>query len=221
MGELYRLSFPTGKCYIGITVGTARDRYSAHRAAARKGVKTPVYGAWRKHGEPKLEVLAILENHCLGETEQRAIAAFKTMVPNGYNVSPGGDISPMKDPVVAAKVSAARLGMKMSEETKAKMSAAILGNKRLLGFRHSEASRAKMSAARKGKKFDDPERSRKLSEALKGRVVSEETRARNKAAAKLWMAERKASDPEWWAEMVAKRGEAIKAGWAAKKGNKQ
>jgi len=49
------------------------------------------------------------------------------------------------------KMSASRKGHRHSEETKAKMSAALLGNKRALGHKHSEETKAKIRAAGVGK----------------------------------------------------------------------
>lgn len=94
MGHLYRLDFASGKSYIGITKHTAIHRFERHRREAARGVKwNPVYNAWREHGEPTLVVMAVLINEDLAETEIRAIALFNTMLPHGYNLSAGGEIS--------------------------------------------------------------------------------------------------------------------------------
>jgi len=106
----------------------------------------------------------------------------------------------------------------MSDETKAKMSALLIGNKRNLNHTHSAEHKAKISAALMGNKnslnyVPSPElranrsaimigntinvgrkRSKatraKVSAALKGRVKSEETRAKLKAT---WTLSRKAT----------------------------
>jgi hypothetical protein len=117
-----------------------------------------------------------------------------------------GDKNPSKRPDVRLKLSAARIGKRLSPETRAKISASLVGNKRALGFRHSEESRIKMSAARMGNKYSlgyrhsEATRARmsaakigkklsseirgKISAASRGRVVSSETRTRMSAAAK-------------------------------------
>lgn len=147
MGNLYKLDFQNGKSYIGITTKTAAERFSGHRVRCRsaKGNDATLYHAWRKHGEPKLVVLAVVEDKDLAETEIRAIKAFNTMTPNGYNMTPGGDVSPLSDPLIAAKL----VGNKNAEgsrhvrsaEYKSKLSKALAGNKNGLGNNHGIGNR--------------------------------------------------------------------------------
>lgn len=133
MAELYKLDFPNGKSYLGVTRKTGLARYEGHRYHAERGGKYPLYRAWRRLGAPKLTVLAKVEEHMLGETEIRAIQVFRTMLPNGYNVLPGGEFSPVH----------ARLGKKHSKKARAKMSEAA--KKRSA----SPAEREKMSERQK------------------------------------------------------------------------
>ena len=63
----------------------------------------------------------------------------------------------------------------ISEQTRRKISASLMGHKRTLGYKHSEETRQKMSIAHKGKVFSKETRN-KLSEVLKGKTVSEKTR---------------------------------------------
>lgn len=105
MGEIYRLDFPNGKSYIGLSAVTAAARFYGHKRRAEQGsTKGILYNAWRKYGEPTLVVLAIVENSELAATEIRAIAAFNTISPNGYNLSFGGDTSPVLNKEVRAKI---------------------------------------------------------------------------------------------------------------------
>lgn len=147
MGQLYKLDFANGKSYIGITTKDAQHRFNGHRARCRstKGNDATLYHAWRKHGEPKLVVLAVVEDADLAETEIRAIKAFNTLVPNGYNMTPGGDVSPLVDPLIAAKL----IGNKNAEgsrhvrsaEYKAKLSKSLAGNKNGIGNNHGVGNR--------------------------------------------------------------------------------
>ena len=95
MGELYKLSFPNGKLYIGKSDTTAKERFARHRwTAARPDTKkgnTALYHAWRKYGAPTLTVLAVIENDLLNETEKSAIASYETLAPFGYNLTLGGE----------------------------------------------------------------------------------------------------------------------------------
>lgn len=88
-----------------------------------------------------------------------------------------------------AKIGAANkgklLGRKRSEETKAKIAAHRLGKPGpFAGAHHSAEARAKMSAALKGKKRSprSEETKAKISEANKGKVISEETRQKLREA---------------------------------------
>ena len=124
MGELYRLDFNNGKSYVGITVKKAANRFKHHKRDATHGSKYLVHRAWRKYGEPKMTVLAILEDGELPSTEIRAIKIFGTMTPNGYNMTPGGEESPMLVPAIKAKL----VGIKRSKESRAKMSESKKGS---------------------------------------------------------------------------------------------
>jgi hypothetical protein len=78
-----------------------------------------------------------------------------------------------------AKMSAAKIGRKLSPATKAKMSAALQGNQRSLGYKHSPEAKAKIAAASRSR---SPETIAKISATLRQRVMSPETRAKISAA---------------------------------------
>lgn len=206
MGHLYKLDFANGKSYIGITTKGAETRFVQHRKSSVKGSNLAVHHAWRKHGEPKLVVLAVVEDADLPATEIRAIKAFNTLVPNGYNVTEGGQTSPLLSPSVAAKVSAAMIGnkssigRKLSDEHKAKIGASSSGRMSMLGKRHSEETKKRIAAKQTGvprpKTSGDRNPSKrqevkdKISIALKGnkgrsgQTLSEEHKLRLSAALK-------------------------------------
>ena len=154
MGTLYRLDFPSGKSYVGVTLRAPSERFRSHACAAKDGSRCLVHQAWRKHGAPKLVVLSRLRERILFDAEKRAIAKAGTMVPNGYNMTPGGDISPRTVPEIAQRM----WGRKISAKTRAKMSAALKGR-----F-FSPETRAKISAAKKGHTYSAETR-RRMSEA--------------------------------------------------------
>lgn len=150
MGELYKLTFPNGKQYIGISVNGARARFLAHCSASSR-YKHIVYAAWRKHGKPKLTVLAVIENSMLNELERRAIASYGTFAPGGYNITAGGGgIS----------------GFVHSTDTKDKISASQKGISRK---NHTAETKAMMSASHKGKQFT-PEHIEKMRINARSRV---------------------------------------------------
>lgn len=206
MGELYRLNFAGGKSYVGITKFTAKARYAGHERGALRGSMGLVACAWRKHGAPRLTVLAVLKEKDLLSAEQRAIKIFDTLAPNGYNVTPGGDAPPMSVPAVAAKligrprpdwvrkaISAKHQGKKLSAEHRAKLSAAqrrpenvarlAARNLSRRGRKLTVAHRANISAGNKGKKRS-PAQCLNMSLGRRGIYPSLEARARMSASAK-------------------------------------
>ena len=149
MGSLYKLDFSNGKSYIGISSNPGK-RFSEHKRCAIEGRDNAVYRAWRKHGEPTLTLLAVVEDKDLAETEIRAIKVFNTLVPNGYNVAEGGSGgSTLNDNVSAEKH---RIRM--------------IGNSNAKGLKHSDSSKAKISE--RSRSLWTEERKKKNSEAMKG-----------------------------------------------------
>lgn len=178
MGLLYLLDFPTGLRYVGMTSNeTMAPRLSTHRAAANGGYGAVVSRAWRKHGAPRVRILARASGAFLLDLERRAIRAYGTLVPGGYNVTEGGDACPMSSSVVRAKVSEALKGRRKSPEHRARLAEWHRGRKL------SDATRAKMSASHVGLVPTDETR-KKLSASLSGRVITESWRAKLSLAAK-------------------------------------
>ena len=97
--ELYSLEFPNGKRYIGISQD-AKERFITHMDVARNSGNLPVYCAIRKYGEQniRLKILVIGNRDYILDLEVKAISIFMTRDHQyGYNISLGGEISPMKD----------------------------------------------------------------------------------------------------------------------------
>lgn len=172
MGHLYRLDFPNGKSYIGISINVA-IRFRGHHYSAVKSDALK-YRAWRKHGAPTLKVLAVVENSLLNETERRAIAIYGTKTPGGYNLTDGGEGLLNPSPETRAKMSEA--GRNQSPETRTRISASLIGNQNCLGYRHTPDTLAKLSDLKKGRPLS-PETRAKMSVVRKGRPQSPEHRA--------------------------------------------
>jgi hypothetical protein len=172
MGCLYRLDFASGKQYIGITAGrSTATRFRQHRSKLSRGSDNAIYCAWRKHGEPRARLLAFASGDYLLDLERRAIAAYGTLAPQGYNLTIGGEHPPL-EPATRAKISAAHVGMKHTVEARAKMSVAksgskpnvsaqlrarrstaMLGNRLAAGYKPTPEKLAKMSALMKGNQY--------------------------------------------------------------------
>lgn len=136
----------SGKRYIGLTGRTVEKRWKAHVYNALKDRQGALYAAIRLHGEGAFTVETFRsgltrEQACI--VEMAMIEARGTQSPGGYNLTIGGD---------------GANGAKLSDETK-----------------------ARMSAAHKARQAD-PELRRRTSEALKGRPKTAEHNARVGAA---------------------------------------
>ena len=116
--------------------------------------------------------------------EQYYIKLFKTLWPNGYNLTEGGDgVLPSEE--TRRKMSNSHKGKippnkgkPMSEETKKKLSESkkglLSGEKNpMFGKHHSEETKQKIGGVHKGKHISE-EQKKKLSVALKGRIMSDE-----------------------------------------------
>jgi hypothetical protein len=188
-GTVYLLTFPNGKKYVGITVQPLiRRMYSHRREAASKRVNWPLYSAWRKYGEPAVSILAEVANDVLKDTEIRLIRELCTLVPGGYNVSPGGQLG--------------RLGLPHLPETCAKMSAAWrahydvpenyarLVETRRRTYRENPELRSRLSDLAKIR-FADPEQHAALTKRIRQQMAAPEIRERLSQSAKKRM-----QDPE-------------------------
>lgn len=145
MGQIYLLTFPNGKGYVGQTRKTLDARFRGHRNAARRGVGTLLYNAWRKHGEPRMMDLGFVPDQILNITECALILVCATKYPHGYNTTAGGDINPSSDPLVKAKISAAKKGKTPSSAIRF----AVAANR---GRKQSPAHIEKCAATRRGRK---------------------------------------------------------------------
>jgi group I intron endonuclease len=182
MATVYLLTFKSGKCYVGMTRQKLEKRIASHRydAKAKKGFV--MHDAWRKHGEPELKILANVENSMLRETEQKFIKELNTMVPNGYNLTTGGDGGWEISEETRLKQSKAGKGRLKTEEHKAKIGQAHIGNKWGLGNKRTLEGQANVTAFHTGRKRSLETRL-KMSASAKGKPKSEEFKL--KVAAKM------------------------------------
>jgi hypothetical protein len=127
MGTLYRLKFSSGRSYIGATLRSMNRRMHSHRQALKRGDDSFLYQAWRKYGDPKLDVLAIVEDRELDSTEERAITVLNTLYPRGYNLLPTRTFNPLKIPSVVRKLSKTLTGRKLSDDHRKKTIEGLIG----------------------------------------------------------------------------------------------
>jgi group I intron endonuclease len=147
---IYLLTFKNGKRYVGQTVRSLPVRVSQHRRMVKYGSQLAVHCAWRKHGEPEIEVLGEYgDMDSLHAAEKDFIASLNTLSPHGYNIGYGGETAPSKSPEVAAKIAA-----------KAK------------GRGHTDTAREQIADSMRDR-WDDPEYRKKVSAGLRAAVTPE------------------------------------------------
>jgi group I intron endonuclease len=163
---IYRLTFPSGSCYVGSSINMRR-RVMQHLSYLRRGAhpNPSLQAAYNKYS-PRIETEAIeyCESSSLQGRERHWIDVLVPPLNQTKEV-----FCCMRDPVIAQKVSNSLKGRRQSEEHRSKLSAARKGST------ISVAHRAKISQALSGKEKSLHTRSL-LSSALKGRALSLEWR---------------------------------------------
>lgn len=157
-----------GKAYIGKTEESFKKRWRHHSSLLKGNYHSNKYlqNAWNKYGEInfKFEILHVCsKDDDINQLEMEYIEKYDSYN-NGYNLTKGGE---------------GTLGNRLSEESKRK-----IGDKNKLnmtGKKHSEETKQKMSDIHKGY-IKTKEHRNNLSASLKGKIVSEETKEKNRIA---------------------------------------
>ena len=190
-----------GKIYIGQTIQPLNIRWSSH--CSEYSGCTAIKRAIKKYGVENFTIEQIdvaTTQEELDQKEQHYIEYYKSLVPNGYNLTTGGEHPHLTDEVrkklserqmgdknywfgkkfteehrrkISESNKGKRLGIKLSDETKRKLSETHKG--RPSNNVISEQCRRAAIASRKGKPLSLETR-KKLSEIFKGREFSDETR---------------------------------------------
>lgn len=171
---VYHLSFLNGKGYIGVTTDLKRRLWEHEHRDTLAG------RASRKYGTPKLQVLAVCLGEYAYELERKAVAAFKTLHPDGYNLMDGGVGGRKMSAATRQKMSESHTGFTMPPETRQKVSETRIGLrlKPWLGRLHSAATKRKMAESQRGKRHSVETRE-KISKSKTGVSIgpmSDETR---------------------------------------------
>lgn len=153
-GVIYKISNSiNSKLYIGKTVKNPIVYWNSHKSFCRNGYEKVLYNSMRKYGIKKFKFEIIKKIQCknihelntkLYKLEKKYIEKLNTMVPNGYNVTEGGE---------------GLAGIEFSEEHKQKISDALIGRT------FSEEHCINISKAVKGRK--SPNKNKKLSQKHK------------------------------------------------------
>lgn len=164
-----------GKAYIGKTVRDLEYRQRGHIRSASKGSNTAFHSAIRKYGCVAFIFSVVKECESLEELniqERLCITSLNTMVPNGYNLTPGGDgqskgyKSPMKGVHFLSEEAKRTIREKralqvFSQESIDKRAASLRGSKR------TAEQCQKMSELRTGMKMSE-EFCRKIGDSKRG-----------------------------------------------------
>ena len=175
MPGIYKIkNITTGKLYIGQAVDYEK-RKASHINALKGNYHSNKYlqNSWNKYGESAFEFSLIIECDAeqLNELESEYIQRFGTVVPNGYNMTLGGE---------------GVRGFKWSKESRAMVSKSRVGkrvgaNASFYGKKHEVETLEKMRIATCNLWKDPAFRQRQV-ETHTGKKQSEETKRKRSAA---------------------------------------
>lgn len=124
-GKVYKITHKkSGMAYVGLTIQELMDRWWGHTAPSslEKEKCVLLARAIKKYGKVAFRIEVIEDGiplSQLADRERALIASHMTLHPNGYNVNPGGEMSPMLNPETRAKSKASN----MKPEVRARRSA--------------------------------------------------------------------------------------------------
>ena len=171
MGYIYMIrNTVNGKAYIGKTTQKPENRIRDHLDCQNKGSRL-LKRAIEKYGRDAF-AYEILHDSVfdifLDEIEIAEIAKHNTLVPNGYNLTTGGEGGHHTKETLL-KISKSNKGQKRSFESRRKISESLKGRQ------FSPEHRQRIAEANKRRKCS-PESRRRMSEAQKGRKHLPEAR---------------------------------------------
>lgn len=147
----------TGRMYVGITTLSVPARWAKHVEKALRAPRYKFQLTISQYGPDDFDVVPLFryetrDEACHAEIE---LIAHLNLIHAGLNASPGGEISPMLDPVACSRNIASRVGKKrapFSQEWRDKLAAASRGRVQ------SAAIRAKIASANTGREFSPEHR---------------------------------------------------------------
>ena len=156
---IYKLTFPSGKLYIGQTKNLEK-RIKRHIRASRENINRPLYDAIRHYGENSFSV-DVLEECTIQNVDEREvyyIKTFDTQVKNGYNLDGGGRSNRLISDITRKKLS-----------DNAKQKYLLTGKTSTTGKKYTDEERENISKFLRGRKLS-PEHIKKMSERNKGEL---------------------------------------------------
>lgn len=167
-----------GKIYIGQTkVKRYKERMAAH--CRKNGIDSLINRAIKKYGKESFvfDILVIVEDHMINETEIKAIKVFNSLAPHGYNLNGGGQGCLEPSPETREKFKKAKIGKKQTKEH------VEARRKGMIGHIVSEETKRKIAESNKRKDYSGratPESKLKQSITLKRKYASGEMKKKKK-----------------------------------------
>ena len=96
-GYIYKITFPNGKCYIGLTAKTIEQRWKGHNGHAKAGDTKCLYNALRKYDMVdtfqmiEIDTAETKEELCEKEIAHIEMHNSHYIRGNGYNMTDGGE----------------------------------------------------------------------------------------------------------------------------------
>lgn len=159
MVGIYAIISPSKRIYIGQSIDNIKARWKMHKQCRKSGCSL-LNNSIKKYGFDSHELKVLHElpkdvsQEVINEYELFYWQQYKDCGFRMLNLMIPGNSS------------------KHSEETKRKISEAGKGNKRAVGYKHTDETKKRISETSTGKKYPN----RKVSDAAKGKIISEETR---------------------------------------------
>lgn len=225
---VYLLTFPNGKCYVGIT-RDMKKRLREHIRNSTEKRNAALFNAIRKHGIPKMDAIAVVPTYEEAFAMEKAkIGELGTLAPGGYNMTEGGDgavgiPSDVRKRAAAKRrqtVSRPDIRVRLLASAKAAGPKVSAANKifystaegRAVMERRSRSTWLSKVTAANRKPTTDQKRA-KMSAAMESNWNDPEYREKVNAAREARQAELRAN-PEWVAHRRAAMAAAMKAKWA-------
>lgn len=93
MSCIYKITMPDGRCYIGVTSKTAKQRLAKHFEDARGGRDTSIADAMRRCKFKGIKIETLVERESVEDLyalEVDLISFHNSRIPNGHNATAGG-----------------------------------------------------------------------------------------------------------------------------------
>ncbi len=139
--------------YIGMTIRKLRYRLANHIFEKDKNHRTDwIKSLIKQNLKPEIKpLITVLDSKDAPNLEIQTIAQFRKWGYNLVNSTDGGEGGLNPSAETRLKMSLTRIGRKHTEDAKARIAAAHLGNKYFLGMHHTKEVKLKISATLKGR----------------------------------------------------------------------